>query len=84
MSDIKSQRRNGRGIRIFSNKKYILAGAVSCKKSSRILMAAKNGEVYTLNADEIPETSPGGNMYQVINDFEFEKITNIKSIIASE
>ncbi|MFW6273528.1 MAG: DNA gyrase subunit A [Halanaerobium sp.] len=84
MSEIKRQRRNGRGIRIFSNKKYILAGAVSCKNSSRILIAAKNGEVYTLNADQIPGTSPGGNMYQVIDDFEFEKITNIKTIAAVE
>lgn len=84
MSELKSQQRNGRGIRIFSNRKYKLAGAVSSKKNSQILIAAKNGEVYTLNSEEIPETTPGGNMYQVIKDFEFEKITAVRSIIAAE
>ncbi len=84
MSKLKSQQRNGRGIRIFSNKKYVLAGAVSSKKDSKILIAAKNGEVYTLNSEEIPETTPGGNMYQVIKDFEFEKITAVKNIIETE
>lgn len=81
MSNLRSQQRNGRGIRIFSNSKYTLAGAASCRSDERILIAAKNGEIYTVNVSDIPETSPGGNMYQIIKEINFEKVSAVKRII---
>ncbi|MGM0415110.1 MAG: DNA gyrase subunit A, partial [Bacillota bacterium] len=80
----RAQKRNGKGIRIFSNTKYKLAGAVKAAKDDRILIAAKNGEINEIKVNDIPETSPGGNMYQVTKELEFEKITVIEKIIEVE
>lgn len=77
-----SQQRNGKGIRIFSNQNYRLAGAVSCSAGAEILLTAKNGEIYPISISKIPETTPGGNMYQITKDFDFEKITSVNKIIS--
>jgi DNA gyrase subunit A len=84
LNSFRSQKRNGKGIRIFSNSKYKLAGAVRAAKDDKILIAAKNGEINEINAADIPETSPGGNMYQVTKELEFEKITAVEKIIEVE
>ncbi|MGM0548997.1 MAG: DNA gyrase subunit A [Bacillota bacterium] len=84
LSQFETQKRNGKGNRIFSNKSYKLAGAVKAKQEDKILIAAKNGEIYEIEVDQIPETSPGGNMYQITKKLEFEKITTVKKIIATD
>src|SRR6056297_1838205 len=84
LNNFKAQKRNGKGIRIFSNTNYKLAGAVRAAKNDQILIAAKNGEINTIEVNEIPETSPGGNMYQITQDLEFEKISTVKKIIEVE
>ncbi|KXS50208.1 MAG: DNA gyrase subunit A [Halanaerobium sp. 4-GBenrich] len=81
LSNFRAQKRNGKGIRIFSNTKYKLAGAVKAAQTDKILIAAKNGEINEINVKDIPETSPGGNMYQVTQDLEFEKIMAVEKII---
>ena len=81
LSNFKAQKRNGKGIRIFSNKNYKLAGAVKADKGDKILIAAKNGELSEISVDNIPETSAGGNMYQVTKDIDFEKIITVEKII---
>lgn len=81
LNNFRAQKRNGKGIRIFSNTNYKLAGAVRAAKNDQILIAAKNGEINTIEVNEIPETSPGGNMYQITQDLEFEKISTVKKII---
>ncbi|TDX46841.1 DNA gyrase subunit A [Halanaerobium congolense] len=81
LSNFRAQKRNGKGIRIFSNTKYKLAGAVKAAQTDKILIAAKNGEINEINVKDIPETSPGGNMYQVTQNLEFEKIMAVEKII---
>ena len=81
LSNFRAQKRNGKGIRIFSNTKYKLAGAVKAAADEKILIAAKNGEINTIKVNDIPETSPGGNMYQVTKKLDFEKISAVKKII---
>lgn len=81
LSSFRVQKRNGKGVRIFSNTKYKLAGAVKAAKDDKILIAAKNGEINELNVNDIPETSPGGNMYQATHGLEFEKIMAVEKII---
>lgn len=83
LSEFETQKRNGKGNRIFSNKSYKLAGAVKAKAGDKILIAAKNGEIYEIEVDQIPETSPAGNMYQITKELDFEKITTVKKIIAA-
>ncbi|ADO77172.1 DNA gyrase subunit A [Halanaerobium praevalens] len=83
LSEFETQKRNGKGNRIFSNKSYKLAGAVKAKAGDKILIAAKNGEIYEIEVDQIPETSPAGNMYQITKELDFEKITTVKKIIAT-
>lgn len=84
LREFKAQKRNGKGIRLFSNTKYRLAGAVKAAADDRILIAAKNGEINILEVNDIPQTSPGGNMYQVTKDLDFEKILSVKKIIDIE
>ena len=84
LKNFKAQKRNGRGIRIFSNTNYKLAGAVKAAADDKILIAAKNGELNEINVNDIPETSPGGNMYQVTKDIDFEKIAAVNKIIDVE
>jgi DNA gyrase subunit A len=84
LNSFRAQKRNGKGIRIFSNSKYKLAGAVRAAKDDKILIAAKNGEINEINAADIPETSPGGNMYQVTKELDFEKISAVEKIIEVE
>lgn len=81
LSGFRAQKRNGKGIRIFSNTNYKLAGAVKAAKDEKVLIAAKNGEINELNVNDIPETSAGGNMYQVTKDLDFEKIVAVEKII---
>ncbi|MGM0415006.1 MAG: DNA gyrase C-terminal beta-propeller domain-containing protein, partial [Bacillota bacterium] len=81
LNSFRAQKRNGKGIRIFSNTKYKLAGAVKAAKDDKILIAAKNGEINEVKVNDIPETSPGGNMYQVTKELEFEKITAVEKIV---
>jgi DNA gyrase subunit A len=84
LSNFRAQKRNGKGIRIFSNTSYKLAGAVKAGKDDKILIAAKNGEINEIEVKDIPETSAGGNMYQVTKDLDFEKITAVEKIIEVE
>ncbi|MFW5809947.1 MAG: DNA gyrase subunit A, partial [Halanaerobium sp.] len=84
LNSFRAQKRNGKGIRIFSNSRYKLAGAVRAAGEDKILIAAKNGELNEISAADIPETSAGGNMYQVTKNLEFEKITAVKKIIDVE
>jgi len=84
LNNFRSQKRNGKGIRIFSNSKYKLAGAVTAARDDKILIAAKNGEINEIVVADIPETSPGGNMYQVTKELDFEKIVAVKKIIEVE
>ena len=81
MESFRAQKRNGKGIRIFSNTNYKLAGAVKAAKNDKILIAAKNGEINEIEVNDIPETSAGGNMYQVTKDLDFEKIVAVEKII---
>ena len=81
LSNFKAQKRNGKGIRIYSNTNYKLAGAVKATRDEKILIAAKNGEINEINVNDIPETSAGGNMYQVTKELDFEKIIAVKKII---
>ncbi len=84
LSNFRAQKRNGKGIRIFSNTSYKLAGAVKAGRDDKILIAAKNGEINEIEVKDIPETSAGGNMYQVTKDLDFEKITAVEKIIEVE
>ncbi|MFW6230309.1 MAG: DNA gyrase C-terminal beta-propeller domain-containing protein, partial [Halanaerobium sp.] len=84
LKNFRAQKRNGKGIRIFSNSRYKLAGAVRAAGEDKILISAKNGELNEISAADIPETSAGGNMYQVTKNLEFEKITAVKKIINVE
>ena len=84
LSQFRLQKRNGRGQRIFSNQNYKLAGAAFCEENEKILITAKNGEMYTVEVDKIPETSPGGNMYQITKNIEFEKIARVKKILIAD
>ncbi|MFN2340330.1 MAG: DNA gyrase subunit A [Halanaerobium sp.] len=81
LESFRAQKRNGKGIRIFSNTNYKLAGAVKAAKNDKILIAAKNGEINEIKVNDIPETSAGGNMYQVTKDLDFEKIVAVEKII---
>lgn len=81
LESFRTQKRNGKGIRIFSNTNYKLAGAVKAAKNDKILIAAKNGEINEIEVNDIPETSAGGNMYQVTKDLDFEKIVAVEKII---
>ncbi|MCC3143900.1 DNA gyrase subunit A [Halanaerobium sp. Z-7514] len=84
LSQFRLQKRNGKGQRIFSNQNYKLAGAAFCKDNEKILIAAKNGEMYIVEVDKIPETSPGGNMYQITQNISFEKIARVKKILIAD
>ena len=84
LSNFRAQKRNGKGIRIYSNTNYSLAGAVKAAGDDKILIAAKNGEINEIKVKDIPETSAGGNMYQVTKDLDFEKITAVEKIIEVE
>ena len=84
LKSFKAQKRNGKGIRIFSNTNYKLAGAVKAAKNEKILIAAKNGEINKIRVNDIPETSAGGNMYQVTKDLNFEKIVAVEKIIETD
>jgi DNA gyrase subunit A len=79
--NFKAQKRNGKGFRIFSNTNYKLAGAVKAAKNDKLLIAAKNGEVNEIKVNDVPETTPGGNMYKVTQELEFEKIVAVEKII---
>ncbi|MGM0500726.1 MAG: DNA gyrase subunit A [Bacillota bacterium] len=81
ISNLKAQKRNGKGLRIFSNTNYKLAGAVKAAKNDKLLIAAKNGEVNEIKVNDVPETTPGGNMYKVTQELDFEKIVAVEKII---
>ncbi|MGM0601693.1 MAG: DNA gyrase subunit A [Bacillota bacterium] len=85
MEAFRAQNRNGRGVRIYSNSVYKLAGAVKAENGDQIVIADKNSELYTVKVSNIPETTPGGNMYTVVKDNDFEKAVLIsKNLINAD
>ncbi len=81
---IRKQQRNGKGMRIFSNTEYQLAGTILANPDDSILLSCEDNQLYTIKASEIYETAPGGNMYNAIKKFKSNKIINVNKIVNVE